>query len=284
MTSHHLTPTDDGTFTIFSDEYGQAMHTLSGAYDESLLKHVVPSKILDRSDTCLRVLDVGFGIGYNVLALLDRFLKDPKGRRVEISSLEKEMVPVELLRGIVFPGSRGTLYEALKGLLETGQVDGDGFSARLIIGDARRSVRQLPSSSFHAVFHDAFSPSKNPELWTVDFFREIYRAAADGSILTTYSSAPQVRGALLEAGFIVGKGPSVGNKREGTVAAKGDAAGQLNAVEIETIRRDVKSTPYRDPGFSSSREEILARRIGEMKKLRECQKKGNNSGIKKDSK
>ena len=173
------------------------------------------------------------------------------------------------MQKISFPGGRGELYELLKSLPAKKEVAGEGFSVRLIAGDARSSAGALPSSCFNAVFHDAYSPSKNPELWTVEFFQELYRAAADGCILTTYSSAPQVRGALLEAGFVVGKGPSVGKKLESTVSAKGHVIEPLGAGEIETLRRSAKSTPYRDPGFSSSREEILARRIGEMKKLRE---------------
>lgn len=270
MTSYHLTPTDDGTLSVFSDEYGQAMHTLSGAYSEALLKHVFPSKILGREERMIRVLDVGFGIGYNVLALLDEFLKDRRERTLEIITLEKDLSPMEMMRGTGFPGPRGALYEFLKNVPVKGVVIGEGFTVRLLAGDARESVRELPSSSFHAVFQDAFSPSKNPELWSADFFREIYRAAAEGCVLTTYSSAPQVRGALLEAGFVLGRGPSVGKKREGTVAAKGDVIETLNAGDIRDLRLDVKSTPYRDPGLSSAREEILARRKDEMKKRREA--------------
>ena len=268
--THHLTPTGDGTLSVFSDEYGQAMHTLSGAYEEALLKHVFPSGVLERGDVVLRVLDVGLGIGYNVLALLDEFLKDRKGRRIEVISLEKDLSLSGMMRDIRFPGERGALYESLKTLPGKGAIAGDGYSVTLIAGDARRSVMELPSSAFHAVFHDAFSPSKNPELWSADFFSEIYRVGADGCMLTTYSSAPQVRGALLEAGFTIGRGPSVGKKREGTLAAKGDISQPLGDSELEELRNDVKSTPYHDPGLSSTREEILARRISAMKAAREA--------------
>jgi len=272
--TRRLTPTSDGTLSVFSDEYGQAMHSLSGAYEEALLKHVFPSKILERDAPVLRVLDVGFGIGYNVLALLDEFLKDMKGRSVEVISLEKDLTLTGMMHDIRFPGERGALYESLKDLPEKSVIAGDGYSVRLIAGDARRSVKELPSSSFHAVFHDAFSPSKNPELWSADFFREIYRVGADGCVLTTYSSAPQVRGALLEAGFTIGRGPSVGKKREGTLAAKGDITQPLGNGELEEIRNNVKSTPYRDPGLAAMRDAILARRLEEMKIRRGVVRRG----------
>ena len=68
-----LIKTDDGTATLFLDEYDQAMHSTSGAYEEALFKHVLPSMILDKKKEILTVLDVGFGLGYNVLSLIDRF-------------------------------------------------------------------------------------------------------------------------------------------------------------------------------------------------------------------
>jgi tRNA U34 5-methylaminomethyl-2-thiouridine-forming methyltransferase MnmC len=103
----HLTPTGDGSLTVHSDEYEQAMHTLSGAREESLLKHVIPSRVLERDGPVLHVLDVGFGIGYNVLVLLEEFLTNRKGRRLEVVSLEKEAPPPEMLKSIDFPGAKG---------------------------------------------------------------------------------------------------------------------------------------------------------------------------------
>ncbi len=255
-----LTPTGDGTFTLHSDEYGQAMHTLSGAYEEALLKHVLPSRVLDRTESVLRVLDIGFGIGYNILALLDKFLREPGGRRVEIMSLEKDPPTMELLDDIHFSGRTGVLYESIKALPGKGKIAGDGYLLRIMIGDARRSVRALGHSTFHAIFHDPYSPPKNPELWTVEFFRELYRVAADGCVLTTYSSVPGVRRAFLEAGFTVGRGPAVGPKREGTVASKGPLKMSLDEGEIGALARGRKSIPYRDPDLSSTKEEIIARR------------------------
>ncbi len=264
MTPLRPITTDDGTLSIYSDEYGQAMHTQSGAYTEALVKHVRPSGVLARNDRRLRVLDVGFGIGYNVLALLAEFIRDDRGRSIEVVTLEMEPPPAALLKRISFPGEMGALYETIKRIPAHAEVRGENFAVRMLAGDARVHVRELAASRFHAIFHDPYSPAKNPELWTVEFFRELYRAAGDGCVLTTYSSALQARAALLEAGFVVGRGPSMGHKREGTLAAKGAHVEPLDEATRAALCREPKATPYRDESLSSAREDILRRRQTEM--------------------
>lgn len=164
------------------------------------------------------------------------------------------------------------MYDELKDFMLHGIRTSDFYSIDILYGDARDSVKQLTGYKFHAVFHDPFSPAKNPELWTTDFFKEIYGIISDTGILTTYSSAPQIRMALTDAGFNIGRGPSVGKKREGTIASKSGINNMLSQQEISELRVNIKTTPYRDYELKDSREIILSRRLDMMKKLREAKK------------
>ena len=141
-------------------------------------------------------------------------------------------------------------------------------SIRVLFGDARESIRTLTDRQFDAVFFDPYSPSHNPELWSVEFFREIFRLTASRGILTTYSSAPQVRAALMEAGFIIGRGPSVGGKREGTLAAKSTVIASLPEEDIMALVTNIRAVPYRDETLAAGRDEILHRRLAEIKALK----------------
>ena len=85
--------TEDGTYSLYSEEYRQAMHSTSGAYQEAVLKHIYPSQILNSTGTELYVLDIGFGIGYNILALLHEFFRKKKAKSC-ISSLWKKIIPI----------------------------------------------------------------------------------------------------------------------------------------------------------------------------------------------
>ena len=256
-----LITTDDGSATLFLDEYEQAMHSTSGAYEEALLKHVQPSMILKKNKEILTVLDVGFGLGYNVLALIDRFSSERRNSVLSIISLEKDKNFSGYMESVRFNDQRDSIYEIIRKTYINGSMKFKNFRLKILFGDARDSLKNMPGIKFDAVFQDPFSPAKNPELWTVEYFRLIAGLMKDDAILTTYSSADHIRMAMIEAGLVVGKGPSVGQKREGTLAALTEVISILDNRRILEITDNLKSEPYRDPGLNMSRELILGNRL-----------------------
>ncbi|OHD72061.1 MAG: hypothetical protein A2W19_03725, partial [Spirochaetes bacterium RBG_16_49_21] len=258
----------DGSYTLYAAAYDEHMHSLSGAYEEALLKHVYPSGVLNSPQKHLYVLDVGFGLGYNILALMAECAKRRYGGSLSIYSLEKERSLITALNQISFNDERDELYSLIKRAYARGYAHGDRVSIKIELGDARNTVQKLSGMLFDAVFIDPFSPSKNPELWSVEFLKELFHLTSDAGILTTYSSAPQIRRALLEAGFNIGRGPSVGGKREGTLASKGAGIQPLDSGELKELRENLKSTPYRDYRLTDAPQTILMQRRHEMRKKR----------------
>jgi len=264
--------TGDGTYSLLDRELDEAMHSRSGAYDEALRKHVLPSRALEVPRATARVLDIGFGLGYNILALIcERALRAPS-LRLEIVTIERDAEIFPHLADVRFGDDRDAVYDNIRTLANRGIADGPGYTAILRLGDARQTIRHVDGAPFDAVFLDPYSPAKNPELWTVDFFLLLRALVRDEAIITTYSSAPQVREALCEAGFRVGPGPSVGGKREGTLATVSGPIPELTAEELELLRDDPRSTPYRDPGLHNTREMIRAGRRDEMRSRRAVKK------------
>ena len=268
LTRDSLTPTRDGTCTLHSVEFDENMHSLSGAYEEALLKHVIPSGVLELASESVTVLDVGFGIGYNTLALLAGLADRNYNGGISVISFEKERSFLPFMDSIIFNDARDRVYDLVKKAYRNGSAGEGNASIEILFGDARMSVRTLTDDRFDAVFFDPYSPSHNPELWTLEFFREMHRIISGRGVLTTYSSAPQVRGALLEAGFIIGRGPSVGGKREGTLASKGGPLVPLPRDEIGALERNARAVPYRDRTLDSGRTAILQNRLDEIRSLR----------------
>jgi len=268
---YRLVITGDGTYTLFDTVLNEAMHTMSGAYEESLVKHVKVSRILDTDSNNLRILDIGFGLGYNILAALTSLLRCKPECKIEIISLEKDNSFRKWIAQISFDDERRDVYEKVKKAYRVGNYSDENISIRVEFGDARNNIRNLLMSGdlFDAVFQDAYSPGKNPELWTYEYFCLIYSLMNPHAVLTTYSAAPQVRRALLEAGFNVGRAVSTGLKKEGTIASKSEVDNKLADDDRTEIYENIKSTVYRDETLSDSREAILERRIREMKEIRE---------------
>lgn len=272
QSDYELVKTDDGSYSLYSHRYQELMHTNSGAYEESIIKHVYPSKILDNTKKEITILDLGFGLGYNALAVLNEFSSKDNKPFINIVSLEMDESVKQWIQKIQFGDMRDLIYYNIKRAFSSdGYIKTEWYSFKIIFADARISCRQLLSSGIKvdAVFHDAFSPGKNPELWSLDFLKCIYDLMNNEAILTTYSAAPQVRNALVRAGFIIGKGPSTGKKRESTLASKSYTFQPFDQQYLNMLSNDIKSTVYRDETLSLKREEIINNRIEEMRLLRE---------------
>lgn len=266
--------TRDGSTSLFSNEFNELMHDKNGAYEEALQKHIIPSKVLTLTkNKTITVLDVGFGSGYNVLALISELKKINFQNQVQIYSLEKDSSALSILKTFKFNDERDVIYSDILKALEVGHSNhNNNFNIKLMYGDARQNILKLLKEQviFDIVFQDPFSPAKNPELWTVDYFNVIYKLMNDNAILTTYSYALQIRMAMLIASFKIGKSIIAG-KKEGTIATKSASILQLSDEEILSIKSNIKSTPYYDKEFNNTRENILNKRTTEIKQRREKQ-------------
>lgn len=73
----------------------------------------------------------------------------------------------------------------------------------------------------HAILFDAYSPARNPAMWTLPLFTNLFRLLDPQRpcALPTYSRSTILRVTLLLAGFFVGVGHATGEKEETTIAA-----------------------------------------------------------------
>ena len=94
------------------------------------------------------------------------------------------------------------------------------FDFNLEIDDARQSLKR-DNVLYNYIFLDAFTPTKCPCLWTVDFLKLLYEHLEDDGMILTYSNSAQVRNAFTNVGFCVGKIYSEDYKKfTGTIAVK----------------------------------------------------------------
>jgi tRNA U34 5-methylaminomethyl-2-thiouridine-forming methyltransferase MnmC len=205
--------TDDGSMTFHSSEYDETYHSVSGALTEADKKYAEVCGIGERDEA--DVLDICFGLGYNSAAAIDTF----KGKRLRIVGLENyQGIVDEIVKmGEEYPFECRAVMQKVA---VEGNYSDDKVSVKLVMGDARETIKKLSDSSFDCVFLDPFSPKKCPELWTKEFFDEIYRVLRKGGVVATYSCARVVRENFVSAGFNVRDGPVVGRRGPGSVAQK----------------------------------------------------------------
>ena len=140
------------------------------------------------------------------------------------------------------------------------------FKLNFYVDDARKSILNI-NKQYDLIFLDAFTFSKAPELWTVEFMAELYRRLSPTGILMTYSNSALVRNTFIENNFYIGKiiDPKTG-KCIGTVAAKekGLIEHPLSNYELGLCSTRA-GIPYRDPQLNYSKEQILKIREQEFK-------------------
>lgn len=140
------------------------------------------------------------------------------------------------------------------------------FKLNYHVDDARSSILKL-QGQYDYIFLDAFTFSKAPELWTVEFMAELYSRLSPRGLLMTYSNSALVRNTFLENNFYIGKiYNKKTNKYIGTVAAKDKSMIEYPLSNYELGLCSTRAgIPYRDPGLNLSKEEILKRREYDFK-------------------
>ncbi len=109
------------------------------------------------------------------------------------------------------------------------------FNFDLEINDARQVILK-DNNKYNFIFLDAFTPTKCPCLWSIEFFKLLYAHLEDNGIVLTYSNSAQIRNAFFNAGFIVKKIYSASqNKYIGTVAIKNHPISKTKQLNTEII-------------------------------------------------
>jgi tRNA U34 5-methylaminomethyl-2-thiouridine-forming methyltransferase MnmC len=248
-----VSPTKDGSYTLIAKEYGEPYHSLTaGAIGECLEKFLRPSGLLEKAkgSKMIKVVDVGFGLGYNVAVMLKHLRDVKKDIDIEVLSYEREL-PKE-----VPPPPEGYLsyWKLLWENLPS--FERDGISFRLLLGDARERVREIENFDADAIFHDGFSPYKNPELWTLDFLAMLTKLLKGDGVWVSYTSSLAVRKALKLLGFNLQSTSPVGRKRGGTRAGF-EIEESLPEEEARKLKNSPFAVPFRDPTLNREPLHIL---------------------------
>lgn len=208
--------TEDGSHTLFASELGECYHSTHGAIQES--QHIfIEAGLRSCPSRKIEILELGFGTGLN--ALLSLIEAEKSGRNIRYTSLEAYPISQEIAATLNFckllraPHNLQEYFDAMHDCpwaKET--VITPHFSLKKIRCDFREGIRL--AGSFDLCFFDAFSPDKQPELWTEAIFSDLFRIANEAAQLTTYCAKGSVRRAMQAAGFKVERLPGPPGKRE----------------------------------------------------------------------
>ena len=206
--------TKDGSITFINKKTGDFYHAFSGAATEACEKYAKALNVDKVKDPV--IFDICAGMGYNASAALD-IIKTKATIYLFEDDIEIIMMALEadapfksyhhiqsLVRQFLENKSAVTAYEK------------DGIKLVLMFGDARKTITDVKEKA-DFIFFDPFSPSKTPDMWQEQFFKDINSKSKRGAKLATYSCARFVRNNLIAAGFKVEDGPRWGKNSPTTI-------------------------------------------------------------------
>lgn len=253
---YQLVQLTNGTHSLHSLAYGETFHPVIGPVAEAEALYVKQLRLRERLQQHsgeFVIWDVGLGAAANALTVL-RATQD-LACPIRLVSFDCTTEPLAFaLQHAVAMGYFGGYEKQTRAILDQHAVQfSDGahrVSWQFHLGDfpaliscSSRGNEAQTDSGFklhgsdpsnepphvgcynfpppHAILFDAFSPAKNPAMWTLPLFTNLFRQLNPQRpcALPTYSRSTIMRVTLLLAGFFVGVGHATGEKEETTIAA-----------------------------------------------------------------
>ena len=259
---YELVQVASGAWSVRARIEGETFHPVIGPQAEAEALYVRQMQIASRAAAATRefvVWDVGLGAAANVLTVLRSLSEVPA--RVRIESFDHTAAPLKFaLTHATELGYVVGFEEPIQNLLAQGETrfrhGACEISWRFHEADfptwlASPDTTSVPGPD--AILFDAFSPARNPAMWTLEIFRGLRaRVPADaGGTLATYSRSTLLRVTLLLAGFHVGAGEATGEKEETTFAAADPAmvTRPLDATWLGRALRSTSAEPLHQPTY-----------------------------------
>jgi hypothetical protein len=274
---YRLVKLANGVHSLHSLDYRETMHPALGPAAEAEVLYVRQLRLAER----LRgergefvVWDVGLGGAANAIAVLRAI--EGSERPVRVVSFDCTVEPlVFALEHKEALGYLGGYEGPVQQLARTHRVAFDrrrqSIAWDLHLADfpallTTPVAKELPKP--HVILFDAFSPARNPAMWTLPVFTNLFSLLDPNrpSALATYSRSTLLRVTLLLAGFFVGAGHATGQKEETTIAANRSElieapldAGWLGRAHRSRSAEPLQEAEYRQAPLSAATWEKLRR-------------------------
>jgi tRNA U34 5-methylaminomethyl-2-thiouridine-forming methyltransferase MnmC len=204
--------TKDGSSTLYSPTFDEHYHSVFGAINES--KHVfIEAGFNFLNLPSIKIFEIGFGTGLN--ALLTYLESAKKEVTVEYSAIELYPLTQDVIQQLDY--SQFLSEETKKTFDKLHEVS---WNKKIKISNHFHLTKinadfndYLFTEKYNLIFFDAFSPEKQPALWSHQNFTKIFEAMYTYGVLTTYSSKGLVKKNLRNAGFQLERLPGPEGKR-----------------------------------------------------------------------
>ena len=212
----------DGSTTIHLPDWNESYHSKYGAIQEAY--HVFIQNGLNTFNSQpVCILEIGFGTGLN--AFITYLESKKSNQKIDYYGVEAYPISSEEIFQMNYVSELNVVSESevFKLIHECEWEINNKISTLFSLTKRKQFIEQINDhDKFDLIYFDAFGYRVQPELWSTDIFRKMYKSLKSKGTLVTYAAKGVVKRSLIEVGFKVEKLPGPPGKREMFRAAKSD--------------------------------------------------------------
>lgn len=206
--------TKDGSTSILLPDWNETYHSKFGAIQEA--KHVFIKNGLSLfQEKSVSILEIGFGTGLN--AFITYLEAKNSGQSIDYTGVEAYPVSEEdALKMNYVSELEANPFE--KVFLKMHKADWNEkviFDESFTLEKQNRKFQEIADSEIYdLIYFDAFGFRVQPELWSLEIFKIMFKALKPNGVLVTYACRSSIKNAMKDAGFQVEKLNGPPGKRE----------------------------------------------------------------------
>lgn len=199
--------TSDGSPTVWDPNANESFHSRFGAVQESewIFIKAGLNLVLERGEGNLNILEIGMGSGLNVLLTINTL----RSSNIKLMYDTVEMHPLSeelycrfshdmVANGIDAQEVLKVIHESNWG--EWTCLENTKYLRKLNV-DAVSF--EFEKNTYDLIYFDAFSPARQPEMWSESMLGKMASALTDNGVFVTYCSKGDVQRILKDAGLTV---------------------------------------------------------------------------------
>lgn len=212
-----LTPTADGSNTLFNETIGEHYHSAHGALQES--KHVFINAglkyAIEQNDAKdISILEVGFGTGLNFILSFSHC--EEQAIRLNYTGIEAYPLTREILEKTNYSEYvSGDLWKKFIDNYDLAINNTQPLSSHCDLQIAHTKLDKFNTDKrFDVVYYDAFSVQHQPAMWTDEIIAHTCNLIEPGGVFVSYAITGKLKRAVKACGFTIEKLPGAPGKRE----------------------------------------------------------------------
>lgn len=211
----------DGSTTIHLTEWDECYHSKHGAIQEA--QHVFIKNGLSLfQNQKVAILEIGFGTGLNAFITLLEAKK--MQQTIDYVGVEAYPISAEEVLKMNYVSELNADQEST--LFDT--IHESNWGEKVLLHDGFTLTKRNQffeeindDNTYDLIYFDAFGYRVQPELWSTEIFRKMFKALKNNGVLVTYAARGVVKRSMIEVGFTVEKLEGPPGKREMFRARKG---------------------------------------------------------------